>query len=252
MKKLLVSLLSLMMVIALAMPVSADDGSTGSVTGCQAVETEEQLRTCLQGEEQSVVITKQINVTSDLDGVNKTVTVRILDNAPPYARSALYFTQGAQVSNITIVSENNNMKYGIHIQSNGGELKLNNVSIQDYIYAGVNISGAKLSGDLSASTKMGGYAAVELSMGSGITTIPTIDADIQLDSDQPVYADIKQISEKVSDDEDKITIEVLVSSDDMGRVIGKKGMIASAIRTIVQASSYLNHEKRAVINIDSF
>ena len=32
----------------------------------------------------------------------------------------------------------------------------------------------------------------------------------------------------------------------------EKGMIANAIRTIVQASSYLNHEKRAVINIDSF
>ena len=60
------------------------------------------------------------------------------------------------------------------------------------------------------------------------------------------------VSVKMFDDEDKITIEVLVSNDDMGRVIGKKGMIASAIRTIVQASSYLNHEKRAVINIDSF
>ena len=60
------------------------------------------------------------------------------------------------------------------------------------------------------------------------------------------------VSVKAFDDEDKITIEVLVSSEDMGRVIGKKGMIASAIRTIVSASSYLNHEKRAVINIDSF
>ena len=60
------------------------------------------------------------------------------------------------------------------------------------------------------------------------------------------------VSVKAFDDEDKITIEVLVSAEDMGRVIGKKGMIANAIRTIVQASSYLNHEKRAVINIDSF
>ena len=60
------------------------------------------------------------------------------------------------------------------------------------------------------------------------------------------------VSVKVFDDEDKITIEVLVSSEDMGRVIGKKGMRASSIRTIVQARSYLNHEKRAVINIDSF
>ena len=48
------------------------------------------------------------------------------------------------------------------------------------------------------------------------------------------------------------TIEVLVSVDDIGKVIGKKGIIASSIRTIVQASSYLNHEKRVFINIDSF
>ncbi len=60
------------------------------------------------------------------------------------------------------------------------------------------------------------------------------------------------VSVKAFDDEDKITIEVLVSNDDMGRVIGKKGMLASSIRTIVQASSYLNHEKHVIINIDSF
>ena len=60
------------------------------------------------------------------------------------------------------------------------------------------------------------------------------------------------VSVKAFDDEDKITIEVLVSAEDMGQVIGKKGMIVSAIRTIVQASSYLNHEKRTVINVDSF
>ena len=35
-------------------------------------------------------------------------------------------------------------------------------------------------------------------------------------------------------------------------VIGKKGVIANAIRTIVQASSYINHERRVRINIDSF
>lgn len=60
------------------------------------------------------------------------------------------------------------------------------------------------------------------------------------------------VSVKAFDDEEKITIEVLVSKDDMGRAIGKKGMIANAIRTIVQASSFLNHEKRVHINIDTF
>lgn len=60
------------------------------------------------------------------------------------------------------------------------------------------------------------------------------------------------VSVKAFDDDDKITVEVLVSNEDMGRVIGKKGMIINAIRTIVQASSYLNHDKRVFINIDSF
>ena len=49
-----------------------------------------------------------------------------------------------------------------------------------------------------------------------------------------------------------VTIQVLVDSDDMGSVIGKNGMIASAIRTIVQASSYMNNEPRVKIEIDSF
>lgn len=64
--------------------------------------------------------------------------------------------------------------------------------------------------------------------------------------------DPDSISVKQIDDEDLITIEVLVSSDDMGKVIGKRGMIASSIRTIVQASSRLNNERRVRINIDSF
>ena len=62
----------------------------------------------------------------------------------------------------------------------------------------------------------------------------------------------EMVSVKAFDDDDKITVEVLVSNEDMGRVIGKKGMIINAIRTIVQASSYLNHDKRVFINIDSF
>ena len=64
--------------------------------------------------------------------------------------------------------------------------------------------------------------------------------------------DPDSISVRQIDDEDLITIEVLVSSDDMGKVIGKRGMIASSIRTIVQASSRLNNERRVKINIDSF
>ena len=42
---------------------------------------------------------------------------------------------------------------------------------------------------------------------------------------------------KFDDEEDYITIQVLVDSSDMGAVIGKNGMNANAIRTLVQASS---------------
>lgn len=52
-------------------------------------------------------------------------------------------------------------------------------------------------------------------------------------------------------EDDSILIEVLVSSDEIGSVIGKGGKIANSIRTIVQASSYLNGNKRVKINIDS-
>ena len=53
-------------------------------------------------------------------------------------------------------------------------------------------------------------------------------------------------------EDDSILIEVLVSADEIGAVIGKNGKIANSIRTIVQASSYLNGNKRVKINIDSF
>ena len=54
------------------------------------------------------------------------------------------------------------------------------------------------------------------------------------------------------DEEDIVTIQVLVNEEDMGAVIGKNGMIANSIRTIVRASSYMNGEPRVKINIDSF
>ncbi len=53
-------------------------------------------------------------------------------------------------------------------------------------------------------------------------------------------------------EDDSILIEVLVSSDEIASVIGKNGKIANSIRTIVQASSNLNINKRVKINIDSF
>lgn len=53
-------------------------------------------------------------------------------------------------------------------------------------------------------------------------------------------------------DENEITIQVLVNESDMGAVIGKGGAIANSIRTLVQASAYVNNQKKVRINIDSF
>ncbi len=67
-----------------------------------------------------------------------------------------------------------------------------------------------------------------------------------------VHADDVSVKEFESDDENTILIQVLVSEDDMGKLIGKGGKIANAVRTIVQASSYIKDNKKIKINIDSF
>lgn len=60
------------------------------------------------------------------------------------------------------------------------------------------------------------------------------------------------VKEFETDEENTILIQVLVDSDDIGRVIGKGGKLANAVRTLVQASSYIKDNKKVKINIDSF
>lgn len=67
-----------------------------------------------------------------------------------------------------------------------------------------------------------------------------------------VNKDAVSVKEFASDEEDVMIIQVMIDSEDMGRVIGKGGKVANSIRTIVQASSYLKDKKRIKINIDSF
>lgn len=64
--------------------------------------------------------------------------------------------------------------------------------------------------------------------------------------------DMVSVKEFETDDDNTVLIEVLISNEDMGKVIGKNGKTANAIRTIVQASSYLHDNKRVRINIESF
>jgi uncharacterized protein len=56
---------------------------------------------------------------------------------------------------------------------------------------------------------------------------------------------------KFSEDEESITIQVLVHQDDLGRVIGKGGKIANAIRTIAYAAAS-RIGKKINIAIDAF
>ena len=60
------------------------------------------------------------------------------------------------------------------------------------------------------------------------------------------------IKEFDTEEENTIQIEVLISSSDMGKVIGKNGKILNSIRTIVQAASSLEDNKRVKINVDSY
>ena len=60
------------------------------------------------------------------------------------------------------------------------------------------------------------------------------------------------VKEFPSENENEITIQVMVPEAEMGRVIGKSGNIAKALRTVVQASSFINENKKVNINIDSY
>jgi predicted RNA-binding protein YlqC (UPF0109 family) len=54
------------------------------------------------------------------------------------------------------------------------------------------------------------------------------------------------------DEEENPIIEIMVSEADMGKVVGKSGKMAKAIRTMVQAAAFNKGIKRVKINIDSF
>ena len=67
-----------------------------------------------------------------------------------------------------------------------------------------------------------------------------------------VHKDSVSVKEFPTEEDDEILIEVMIDEDDMGRVIGKSGKTANAIRTLVQASSFLGDNKHVRINIESF
>ena len=64
--------------------------------------------------------------------------------------------------------------------------------------------------------------------------------------------DSVSVKEFESDEDNTILIEVMVSGDDMAKVIGHSGKIINSIRTIVQAASSTSENKLIKINIDSY
>lgn len=62
--------------------------------------------------------------------------------------------------------------------------------------------------------------------------------------------DPDSVSVKQFETEDnEISIEVVVSEDEAGNLIGKAGKTINSIRTILQASSFLKDNKRVKVNI---
>ncbi|MGE5589559.1 MAG: KH domain-containing protein [Bacillota bacterium] len=59
--------------------------------------------------------------------------------------------------------------------------------------------------------------------------------------DQPDQVDVREL-----EDERTVTIEVRVAPSDMGKVIGKQGRIAKAIRTLVKSASVRSNKRVTV------
>lgn len=64
--------------------------------------------------------------------------------------------------------------------------------------------------------------------------------------------DMVSVKEFETDEEDTVQIEIMVPASEMPKLIGKDGNMINSIRTIVQASSYLNGNKKIKINVDSY
>lgn len=57
-----------------------------------------------------------------------------------------------------------------------------------------------------------------------------------------------EVKVTVQEDDEAVKIELNVAKDDMGKVIGKQGRIAKAIRTVVRAAS-LKSGKKFLVDI---
>ncbi len=64
--------------------------------------------------------------------------------------------------------------------------------------------------------------------------------------------DAVSVRELETMEENLIHIEIVVSENDLGKVIGRNGRTIQSIRNIVQASSLINGGKKVKIEVDSY
>lgn len=69
---------------------------------------------------------------------------------------------------------------------------------------------------------------------------------------KPIVVHPEEVRVKIfSETNNTITLQIMVNESDLGRVIGKKGRVANAIRTIAYATA-AKYGKRLEIQIDAF
>ena len=65
---------------------------------------------------------------------------------------------------------------------------------------------------------------------------------------QSLVSDPEQVTLHVNENDKTVVLELKVAPDDMGRVIGKQGRIAKAIRTVVKSAT-INERKKYTVEI---
>jgi len=69
---------------------------------------------------------------------------------------------------------------------------------------------------------------------------------------KPLVLFPEEVAVKVLSEEDNtITVQIIVNSEDIGRIIGKKGRVINSIRTIAYASAS-RFGKKIEVSVDSF
>lgn len=66
---------------------------------------------------------------------------------------------------------------------------------------------------------------------------------------EPLVDAPEQIQINKEDREEKIIFKLSVAPDDMGKIIGKQGRVAKAIRTLVYSASRNEYDKKVYLDI---